>query len=378
MKTGEQLSDATYIVLVRSLYQTLLPSSIMAVSFLGVGAHVAAETTDLLLLCLTILGAAAALARLVVVIRYRPAAMNEGLDADEARAVERRFAIPYLTFALLFGAFSARALQVSTAESHILVVGLLFGFAAGVASGVFLRPWIALPSVLLAVIPPALVALTTSDLTYIAAGLLLCTFLAGGIERIIWNYRVSSAEITRRHDFSSLARTDDLTGLSNRLSLRESFDACVAQSGKDGLVAVHCLDLDRFKPVNDVYGHPFGDALLRAVSGRLKGVLRRDDIAARVGGDEFVIVQTGIRHPGEADLLARRILRVISEPFSIDGQQVTIGTSVGYSLFPEDSSKLDDLVAQADQALVAVKRDGGGVRRYRATASSHSDRRLYA
>ena len=107
-----------------------------------------------------------------------------------------------------------------------------------------------------------------------------------------------------------------------------------------------------------------GDALLRAVSERLNGLLRKGDIAARLGGDEFAILQTGASHPGEAELLARRIVREIAKPFSIDGHRITIGTSVGYALSPEHGDNLETLLARADEALCRIKSEGGGIAAY--------------
>jgi diguanylate cyclase (GGDEF)-like protein len=159
--------------------------------------------------------------------------------------------------------------------------------------------------------------------------------------------------------------------------LRERFDACVATSGPQATIAVHCLDLDRFKPVNDRYGHPTGDALLKAVSGRLQGLLRKSDFASRIGGDEFVVVQTEMAHAGEAQLLARRIARAIAQPFSIDGHEISIGTSIGYAEAAAAGADLDRLIAQADEALCGIKSRGGGIARFE-PAAIEPDLRLSA
>lgn len=371
------LPDGTYIVAVRSLYRTVTPSLIMAVAFFGVGARIAIDKPDLLLTLLVSVGGLILLVRIGVLLLCRAYACSDDLDLPGAHYVERMFAVPYFAFAVVFGAFGARAFQVASAESLMLVVGLLFGYAAGVAAGIFLRPWIALPSIVLAVLPAGTVALSMSDPTYFAAGILLLTFLAGGIQSMMRNYRISTAEITAHRTFATLARADALTGLENRLSLREAFDGPLAGVGRDGILAVHCLDLDRFKTVNDTYGHPVGDALLRAVSDRLRRVLRAGDVAARVGGDEFVLLQVGARHKGEADLLARRIVRAIAEPYSILGHQLSIGVSVGYALRPKHGRDLEQLIACADEALIRVKRKGGGVAIYDAT-DTHEPERLCA
>jgi diguanylate cyclase (GGDEF)-like protein len=185
--------------------------------------------------------------------------------------------------------------------------------------------------------------------------------MAAAIQSMVRIYRNGADDINMRRLFATLARRDDLTGLPNRLALREAFERFAAEAGAGDMLSVHCLDLDRFKPVNDIYGHPAGDALLLAVSERLNALLGRGDIAARLGGDEFVVIQTGARHRDEVDLLARRIGRAVAEPFSILGHRISIGASVGYALFPAHGRDLDDLLGRADEALVAVKRNGGGV-----------------
>jgi diguanylate cyclase (GGDEF)-like protein len=223
------------------------------------------------------------------------------------------------------------------------------------------------PSVLLAIVPTVVIALCYADPIYRAAGLLLALFLAGGVQSMLSRYRLTARQVTMRRLFATLARSDHLTNLPNRLSLRERFEEVARPGTVPGMIAVHCLDLDRFKPVNDRYGHPTGDALLKAVSERLQSVLRRNDFAARIGGDEFVVVQTSLAHAGEAEMLARRIARAIIQPYAIDGHEIVIGTSIGYALSATGGNDLDRLMAQADQALCAIKRAGGGIAPYRET-----------
>jgi diguanylate cyclase (GGDEF)-like protein len=364
-RSDKGLPDGTYVVLVRSLFLTPMAHIIMSVAFLAVGAFVFARSPDRVLLILTGLGLAARIVQVATVLLNRRRALSEALEAAGARILERRFAWAYFSFAIIFGAFGARAIQVSTTELDLLVVALQFGYGAGLVAGLALRPWIAIPALLLASIPTVVAVSLAPDLAYLAVGALLVMFMAAGIETILRVCRTSAADISMRRMFATLARQDDLTGLPNRLALREAFERFAAKAGADGMLAIHCLDLDRFKPVNDLYGHPAGDALLLAVSKRLNGLLREGDIAARLGGDEFVIIQTGAKHPGEAELLARRIMRAIAEPFPILDHQVAIGTSVGYALFPEHGGDLDDLLCRADEALVAVKRRGGGIAMHR-------------
>ncbi|MBB5685567.1 GGDEF domain-containing protein [Sphingobium boeckii] len=359
------LPHDTYVELVRSLFATLLPTVIMTTAFLTVGAVINFQTPDLLLAILMLLGGLALIARLSVLILHKKEAATARLSWERARTLERRFACAYFSFAATFSAFSARAFVVAGAEAHMLIIGLLFGYGAGVAAGLSLRPWISVTSILIATLPTIIIALLSASISYVAVGLLLAIFTIGGVESMLARYRVVAHKEMESQVFQALARRDDLTGLPNRLSLRERFEAFMAGSDAQNGIAVHCLDLDRFKPVNDLYGHPVGDALLRAVSERLTALLRRSDFAARLGGDEFVIIQTGAVYAEQADMLARRILRAIGEPFIIEGHRITIGTSVGYALSSVCGNELETLMACADEALVDIKRKGGGIVRYR-------------
>jgi diguanylate cyclase (GGDEF)-like protein len=129
------------------------------------------------------------------------------------------------------------------------------------------------------------------------------------------------------------------------------------------MVAVHCFDLDRFKPVNDRHGHPAGDALLRQLAERIRDTLRDGDIAARIGGDEFVVIQAPIHIADEADMFARRLSRAITAPYEIEGVIIEIGVSIGYATSPAIARDLDALIATADAALYHMKTSGGGISR---------------
>ena len=350
--------EGTYVELVASLFTTLLTAAIMAISFVAVALIIAAHTDDLWVDILAVLGSVAVTARLTVLIAFRDKAKADGLAPAEARTLEHYFAATYLGFAAVFGAYSARAFWVADARDLLLVIGLLFGYGAGVAAGVALRPRIATAAIVIAVVPTIVTAGLMANLGYGPIAGLLTLFLAGGISSIRHRYRRAAESITMRRMFASLARSDALTGLPNRLALAERF-AKLARVPDQGL-AVHCLDLDRFKPVNDRYGHPVGDQLLHAVAQRLEGILRGGDFAARTGGDEFVVVQSGVVDRSEAELLARRIVRALSQPFRIGGKVINIGTSVGFALSSDGSRDLEQLIRQADDALLRAKHGGGG------------------
>ena len=161
-----------------------------------------------------------------------------------------------------------------------------------------------------------------------------------------------------------MARHDALTGLPNRTLLREHLELALARGRRGGSVAVLCLDLDRFKAVNDLLGHPAGDALLCAVADRLRMCVRETDLVVRLGGDEFAVVQETARQPVEASALARRLIDAISAPFEIERQPVTIGTSVGIALSEDGLSTPDALLKCADLALHEVKSVDRGTFRF--------------
>lgn len=370
------MPDGTYVELVRSLFDTLLPTTIMACSFLAVGAFISSDTGDTPLAILTLIGGAAAFARISVILVHRKRAADDALCVTDAQTFERRFALAYLGFALVLGLFGARAFLVAQPETHLLIVGLLFGYGAGVAAGLSLRPWISVPSIVIVIVPAIVTTLIAPDVAHRATGVLFAVFLAGGIQSMLLRYRSEAKKVTMRRQFSTLARCDDLTGLPNRLSLREQYEALAGLPKDGGGVAVHCLDLDRFKPVNDLYGHPAGDALLKAVSGRLDGLLRRGDFAARLGGDEFAVVQASVGHADEAEMLARRVARAVAQPYEVEGHQIIIGTSIGYVLSAEQGDDLEHLLACADDALCQIKRNGGGVAGYRQTAPTTELRKI--
>ena len=156
-----------------------------------------------------------------------------------------------------------------------------------------------------------------------------------------------------------LAHHDALTGLANRVQLREHIEKTLKLGERGGKAAILCLDLDNFKTVNDTLGHSVGDALLCAVASRLQALLRDDDLVSRTGGDEFAIVQAGHEPAMQASAtLASLIVETVSAPFEIGDHTVVIGASVGIAIAPDDGSDPDQLLKNADMALYRAKGEG--------------------
>ena len=161
-----------------------------------------------------------------------------------------------------------------------------------------------------------------------------------------------------------MALHDTLTGLPNRALLNERLEDAIARAKRGELVATHLIDLDLFKNVNDTLGHPTGDKLLTLVASRLRRLVRETDTIARMGGDEFAVVQVAIAEHTDATSLALRIIEAVSAPYEIDGQQVVIGASVGIAVGQGDNLSHHDLMGNADLALYQAKADGRGTFRF--------------
>ncbi len=163
----------------------------------------------------------------------------------------------------------------------------------------------------------------------------------------------------------SMARHDVLTGLPNRRVLTENIKSAIARSERRGQVCgVLVLDLDRFKPVNDIYGHGAGDKVLCQIAGRLNAIVRGGEIAARLGGDEFAIVIEFERGTDAAIRLAKRVIASLAAPIAIDGTTVMVGSSIGIALWPSDGEDAESLLRAADLAMFKAKRDERGSFRF--------------
>lgn len=177
------------------------------------------------------------------------------------------------------------------------------------------------------------------------------------------------ADITRRRQAQAiatrLANEDALTGLPNRRVLRETADAAIATqraatvAGADQpVVALLCLDLDRFKAINDTLGHPIGDQLLQAVSKRILSNLRLTDLVSRLGGDEFAVLLPELPSMAAVEEIAARLVVALSETYQIADHKICISVSIGVAFSPRDGDTADALLKAADLALYAAKADG--------------------
>jgi len=179
---------------------------------------------------------------------------------------------------------------------------------------------------------------------------------------IMWNRRLK-AEITQRKELEEkmkyMATHDDLTGLANRVLLKDRINTAIEFHQRQSLLmAVLFLDLDGFKSVNDTHGHDVGDELLLLVAKRLQSCVRKSDTVVRFGGDEFVLLLTGLHHSNEASFVAEKVLQLLQSSFELSSTKVHIGCSIGIAMYPSDGTTDTDLLKEADTLMYQVKAAG--------------------
>ncbi len=195
---------------------------------------------------------------------------------------------------------------------------------------------------------------------FLLAALAVCLLMSGavGIPTIAWYRRTKEKQGADRR-IRYLAHHDVLTGLANRAQLIETLDkALIALPFRDNSLAVHFIDLDHFKDINDTFGHDSGDFVLKTFAERLRAVTRFDDLIARLGGDEFVVVQNAVNSRDEAEKFAHRVVAALTTPIKFNAYELAATLSVGFALAPADGNGSERLLKSADLALYKAKADG--------------------
>ena len=185
-------------------------------------------------------------------------------------------------------------------------------------------------------------------------------YFANVVQDISESKRAATALRESEERFRHLAHHDALTGLPNRALFHDRLRHALHQSGRNRwTLGVLLIDLDRFKQVNDTLGHAAGDELLKAVATRLGASIRSADTAARLGGDEFAVILHMLTNPPDADIVARKVIGALTQPFAIQGRQVSVGASVGIAIYPDDAADAQALLKRADVAMYEAKSAGG-------------------
>jgi diguanylate cyclase len=189
--------------------------------------------------------------------------------------------------------------------------------------------------------------------------------LADGLEAELIAFRDLTARKESEARINHLALHDAVTELPNRrLFLELGHQATSVALRSNERLALMVLDIDGFKPINDVHGHDAGDAVLRAIAERISQTVRDSDVCARFGGDEFTILQTSVSQPAQTSALVERLIEVIREPVVWHGTEMMVGVSIGVAVYPEDGTTLERLIRNADTAMYRAKADGKGTSRF--------------
>lgn len=360
------LPEPVYRDFVDMLFGMRLPVLGLGVVFVAVATRFAFEWNDPIIGALAIAAGILTAARLLTMRAYTR--LGGAASLSQLERWELRYAAGSYGFAVLLAALNVWALTYHQSLLHMITVSLVFSFGAGIVSRISVRPVICVGSLLLATVP-TIVALAFHALSqpgvalhvqlFAIEALLVAMISALSLQTVAHLYRSAVHHHISKHDMVHLAKRDALTGLANRLLLRERFQDAIADAArKGGRLAIHYIDLDAFKSINDRHGHPAGDALLQQVSERLETTVRAEDTVARLGGDEFAVLQVEVAQDSEAEMLADRIIKKLKAPYEIEDTSMHISASVGIAMMPDAGRDLDGLLSCADSALYRSKSDG--------------------
>ena len=320
---------------------------------------------------------AVGLGRVMSIVLYR-ISPHDPDDSVATTMWERRALVGAWAFACLVGSTGAYSVIAHpNSDVELLVNSCVMGYIAGISSRNASRPIISIGQVALTAFPFMVALIARFDLVHA----ILAAFIGALFLSIIFICRAVFENIISRHTAFSrielIARRDALTDLWNRTALIELLEkrlSGVAASGET--VALILIDLDRFKDINDTFGHQTGDAVLREVGERIKSAAHPGDEVARIGGDEFVVIVIGVddERPRQT---AEQVFATFANPFQVDINQHMCSASIGYAIAPRHGSTLEELFRNADLALYDAKQAGRGriVRHTRAITERY-DRRV--
>ena len=357
---SDQLSERVRRILVQSLYAQ--PSSLAIGAMCTVGAAIVsawiAELPELYVAAVVL--SIIAVARVVAAL-----GLSAEAEGNSTAKLELVYEIGAFSFALALGLTAAFTIYVGTmTEVEVLMVANALGYGIGVSARNAGRLNIAFGQLALSCAPIALVCFWTGKPGLIALGITILLLIPAMISIAtniftVLRDSIAAAETSARlaDKMQVLARTDVVTGLANRAGLNHAMVETMMEVDEDDRLALIWIDLDRFKEVNDLLGHPVGDKVLNEVAKRLMALTPKGGTVARFGGDEFIFF-CPIDAPKDAERLASEIHAEIMRPIRIDGNRLEVRASLGVALRPENGMDADTLMQSADLALYHAKVGG--------------------
>ncbi|QXT36077.1 EAL domain-containing protein [Sphingomonas sanguinis] len=359
-QADSQISSRVRAVLVESLYASPRSLVIGALTSSAIAGVVAMCSGDDWLIVCAVAVALVGLIRIVDTLWTRRSAPVP----DQ----ERGYRVGALSYATLLGVFGLLTLTRTEDDVlHLMAVTTAIGYAAGIAGRNAGRPLIALSQLCCAALPLALGLLFPLEPLKALLALVILFFVVAMMDITQQTYAAilratvaSDEKAALAEHNAQMARRDDLTGVSNRTAFREHFEERLRSLPEAGTrLALLWLDLDRFKEVNDSFGHLAGNALLVAVAARLTERFGESGIVARLGGDEFAVL-CHVPHHDTADRIGTTILDLVRQPVPFSGHMLHTTTSIGVAIAPDDGSNADTLLKNADLALYRAKESGRG------------------
>ncbi len=357
---SDQLSARVRRRLVTSLYSQ--PSSLA----IGALATFSAAIVSAWIANLPQLYVAAVVLLLIAVARVTAAlGLSPDSEGNSTATLELVYEIGAFSYALVLGCTAAYTILIGTqTQVEVLMVANALGYGIGVTARNAGRLTIAIGQLCLTCLPIALACFLTGSLGFIALGITILLLIpamisiASNIFKVLRD-SIAAAETSKKlaDKMQVLARTDVVTGLANRAGLNHAMVETMMAVDNDSRLALIWIDLDRFKEVNDLLGHPIGDRVLSEVAKRLSGVSPEGGTVARFGGDEFIVF-CPIDDRKDSEKLASEIHAEIMRPFRIDGERLEVRASLGVALLPDHGDDADTLMQSADLALYHAKVGG--------------------
>ena len=372
-QSDQAIAASVRATLLESLYaspQSLIIGAITSSGITGIVAYVSGN--HWLVVCALAIALVAGIRMIDALKRPGRAARTRSSKNGWAARQEFIYRSGALGYSALLGTFGLLTLVHSDdGVLQLLAVTTTIGYAAGIAGRNAGRPWIALSQLCFASLPLTVGLVVSMQPLKMALAAVIVLFVVAMMDITLQTYGVilkatlvsrEKAALAEHH--AAVARRDDLTGVANRTAFREQFESRLQALGQgDRRLAIFWIDLDRFKEINDSFGHLAGNALLAGVAQRLDTEFGATGIVARLGGDEFAVICDVV---SQTDAVAKgeRIIALVEQPVHHDGRALCVGASLGIAVAPSDGIDADTLLKNADLALYRAKESGRGQMRF--------------